>query len=224
MIWTAAFVLGFAGSLHCVGMCGPLAVLISGRSKQSVFVNRLVYNIGRTITYMVLGAIIGVVGTFAKVGNIQNYFSIGIGLSIIVFILFYKSQPLFLSVFNRMIGRLKRSFLEHRKGVGMYSAFATGIFNGFLPCGLVYAAIAVAVVQASVMKSAGVMLFFGLGTIPALFLTAYSFQSIQKILPFSWKKIQHAVLIVMAVLMIGRGVQQEMMQRGEVAQAEIICE
>lgn len=224
MIWTAAFILGFAGSLHCVGMCGPLAVMISGHNQPSIFMNRLVYNAGRTITYMVVGAVIGFVGTFAKVGGIQNFFSIAIGLSIIVFVLFYKSQPLFLSYFNKMIGRLKKSFLEHRKGAKMYSAFATGVFNGFLPCGLVYAAIAVAVVQESVINSAGVMLFFGLGTIPALLLTAYSFQRIQKMLPFSWKKIQHVMLIVIAMIMIGRGVQQELLQRGEIAQAEIVCE
>ncbi len=224
MIWIAAFVLGFAGSLHCVGMCGPLAVMISGTNKQSVFLNRLVYNLGRTITYMALGAIIGFVGTFAKVGAIQNFFSIAIGLSILFFVFFYKSQPFFLAFFNKMAGRLKRSFIDHRKGAKMYSAFATGVFNGLLPCGLVYAAIAVAVVQESVVDSAGVMMFFGLGTLPALLLTAYSFQTLQRILPFPFKKIQHVVLLLIAVIMIGRGVQQELIQRGEIAQAEIVCE
>ena len=63
MILTAAFVLGFAGSLHCIGMCGPLAVMISGSNQRSIFLNRLVYNLGRTLTYMVLGAAIGFIGT-----------------------------------------------------------------------------------------------------------------------------------------------------------------
>jgi sulfite exporter TauE/SafE len=224
MIWSAAFVLGFAGSLHCIGMCGPLAVMISGRNPQAVVLNRLVYNAGRTITYMLLGALIGMVGTFAKVGGVQNIFSIVIGISILVFLLFYKSQPVFISLFNKMIGRLKRSFLEHQKGARMYSAFATGVFNGFLPCGLVYAAIAVAVVQTSVLESAGVMLFFGLGTIPALLLTAYSFQRIKQLLPFSWRKIQQIILVMIAVIMIGRGLQQELIQRGEIAQSEIVCD
>ena len=224
MILTAAFVLGFAGSLHCIGMCGPLAMMISGPNQKLIFLNRLVYNLGRTLTYMVLGAAIGFIGTFAKIGGIQNIFSIAVGLSIIVFVLFYKAQPFFLSFFNRIISQLKKSFINHRKGGKFYSAFATGALNGFLPCGLVYAAIAVAVVQESIFMSAGVMLLFGLGTIPALLLTAYSFQRIQKILPFSWKKIQHAVLILIAVIMIGRGVQQELLQRGELAQAEIVCE
>jgi sulfite exporter TauE/SafE len=224
MIWTTAFILGFAGSIHCVGMCGPLSAMISGNGQKSILMNRLIYNAGRTITYMALGAIIGFVGTFAKVGGVQNFFAIVIGLSILVFVLFYKSQPFFLTFFNKMIGRLKRSFINHRKGAKMSAAFATGVFNGFLPCGLVYAAIAVAVVQDSVVNSAGVMMFFGLGTIPALLFTAYSFQKIQRWLPFSWKKIQHLVLIVIAVIMICRAVQQELVQRGEIAQTGVVCE
>ncbi len=224
MIFTAAFILGMAGSFHCVGMCGPLAVLISGKGSQSILINRLVYNLGRTMTYMVLGASIGFVGSFAKVGGIQNFFSIAIGLSILFFVLFYKSQPFFLTFFTKMVGQLKRSFIDHRTGAKISTAFATGVFNGFLPCGLVYAAIAMAVVQESVLDSAGVMMFFGLGTIPALLFAAYSFQKIQQWLPFSWKKIQTTVMVIIAVIMIGRGVQQELIQRGELAQAETICE
>lgn len=171
-----AFILGFLGSFHCIGMCGPIVLALPGANISTLpfYRGRILYNIGRVITYSVLGAIFGFLGYRISLFGIQQVVSIILGILIILIVLLpYKFKSLFLSssVVNYYNHKLKTSFAPFlKKGSGL-SLFIIGILNGFLPCGFVYMGIAgaIAVSMNGVLNSILFMTLFGAGTIPAMF-------------------------------------------------------
>lgn len=166
----SALVLGFAGSLHCLGMCGPLVMALhgAGQSKDWAWL-KLVYHVGRILVYAALGAVIGSLGsTFVAIGA-QQYLAVGAGMLMLLFIAWpagmkgWKSGPL------RGISWLKTRFASLIQKRTMLSHFLMGMLNGLLPCGMVYVALAAALAFGSLWKSALFMVLFGIGTSPALF-------------------------------------------------------
>lgn len=165
-----AFFTGLFGSIHCIGMCGPLAFAVPCFHKQGwlIVFDKLVYNLGRTFTYTLLGLIIGLAGRQLWLAGMQQTISILTGI-LIVFAA--SSRILKLSVgkgtwsarimqpFNRLIAYS----LQHK-----YGHLITGILNGFLPCGFVYLAMAGALNTGSVTASAAYMFWFGIGTLPLM--------------------------------------------------------
>ena len=83
MIWTA-FLLGFLGSFHCLGMCGPIALAVSAKDNSRFLRNKIIYNLGRTVTYSILGALIGLIGFSLALAGIQQWISIGMGALILL--------------------------------------------------------------------------------------------------------------------------------------------
>src|SRR4051812_46517557 len=83
--WTA-FVLGLFGSLHCAGMCGPLALALprTGRTAAGFFTGRAAYNLGRIITYCALGAVFGLFGKTLLLAGLQRSISIGLGALLLI--------------------------------------------------------------------------------------------------------------------------------------------
>jgi sulfite exporter TauE/SafE len=203
--WTA-FVLGLVGSLHCAGMCGPLALALPAQSNATFnfFLGRIAYNLGRVLTYCALGLLFGVVGRATSLAGVQRWASIGLGL--LVLLGFMGSRQLIPS--NRIaawVGVLKSwmSFALKRRSVT--SVALLGLLNGLLPCGLVYVACAAAVATGSVFHGLLYMATFGAGTIPIMLAISLS----GKLVPFSMRlKLQRAVPLsacILAVLLILRG-------------------
>lgn len=217
-----AFILGFTGSLHCIGMCGPIAMMINGKNSKQLLVNRLLYNSGRTFTYVCMGTSVGLIGKIVQWGGVQGIVSIGVGILIFLALLVPRIQSIFLPSLSSLVLRLKGLFAHHIKSKKTSSALFTGMLNGFLPCGLVYAGLAIALIQSTPYQSALVMLLFGVGTIPALLMVAYSWQTIRKRIPWSFQKIQTTMLLVVAVIMIWRGLSMEMSGIDNTV-AETIC-
>src|SRR3974390_1678418 len=81
----AAFVLGLVGSLHCAGMCGPLALALPavGKTTPGYLSGRLAYNLGRIITYCALGLVFGLVGKTLLLAGIQRWVSISLGVALL---------------------------------------------------------------------------------------------------------------------------------------------
>jgi sulfite exporter TauE/SafE len=205
----AAFILGFTGSLHCIGMCGPIALMVGGKAQQQVLVYRLLYNLGRTMTYVAMGVVVGLLGKIIQWGSVQGKVSIGAGVLILILLIIPKVQAYLLPSLSKLVLRLKQAFGRQLQSKKFSAALVTGIFNGFLPCGLVYAALAIALVQADLSTSALAMALFGLGTVPAMVMAAYSWQMIRKVVPWSFQRIQTVMLVLVAVLMIWRGLSSE---------------
>jgi len=165
-----AFFTGLFGSIHCVGMCGPLAFAVPSfhKNRWLIIFDKLVYNLGRTLTYTLLGILIGLIGRQLWLAGIQSSVSILTGIFII---LAASSRLLKISYGN---GKLASKIVQPFNNLLSYAMrhkaghLITGILNGFLPCGFVYLAMAGALNTGSVMASAEYMLFFGLGTLPLM--------------------------------------------------------
>ncbi len=173
--WTALLV-GLGGSLHCVGMCGPLALALSpGRTGKVRFVlGRLLYNMGRVLTYAAMGGLFGLVGGVIHVAGWQQSLSIGVGVVIIastVLSLLHRRLPL-ASLPARAVSGIKSTLggllrLESAPGL-----LLVGILNGLLPCGLVYLALAGSLTAGGPLQGMTYMVLFGLGTIPLMLATS----------------------------------------------------
>jgi hypothetical protein len=201
-----ALALGFFGSLHCVGMCGPIVLALPGKS--SVFSRfmglRLVYNAGRIITYAWLGLMLGLFGRQIQLSGWQAQLSIASGLLILLFTLLPHLSARFKTAFQpgRFVSQFLGDFLYKPNYGGQ---FVTGLLNGLLPCGLVYLALAGALLVGDPVVSAGFMVVFGLGTLPALLTVAIlGRQLLGKFRPL-FSKISPVIAILMAALFILRG-------------------
>ncbi|NWF88507.1 MAG: sulfite exporter TauE/SafE family protein [Ignavibacteriaceae bacterium] len=169
--------LGFLGSLHCIGMCGPIALALPSQSnsKLGFYLGRVLYNLGRVLTYSVMGLIIGLIGQKINLAGYQQIVSIVLGIIILVSILLparIKSYFIQLRPIQYITQKLQSSIGALFKKGSQSSLFAIGVLNGFLPCGFVYVALAGAVALGSIGKSIVFMALFGLGTAPAMFSTS----------------------------------------------------
>jgi sulfite exporter TauE/SafE len=171
-MYSIAFITGMISSLHCIGMCGPLALSIPGfRNTGNRILEKIAYNLGRILTYSFLGFLIGILGRKLWIIGFQQILSILVGISILTFSLLrflkisFGENALILRLVSPVQSLLVYSF-THRS-----TPFFIGILNGFLPCGFVYLALAEALNSKNPLSAAYFMFFFGLGTIP-LMLTA----------------------------------------------------
>lgn len=197
MSLTSAILIGFLGSFHCVGMCGPLFLSLPYGSNNSAFhaaSRAIIYSLGRTFTYTIFGLIIGWIGYLFSMAKLQAPLSIGIGVLVLLVTLVHYTGSKFLaktSVFSIKYEAFKQWLVSVFSKIGRNSLFVVGIVNGLLPCAFVYAGLGSAVTTGDPVNSALYMTFFGLGTIPAMIFVAlaakvfgHSFRnSIQKALP-----------------------------------------
>ena len=175
----AGFLLGFAGSLHCVGMCGPLSLALPTYHLSATvrLLSLLLYQLGRIITYALLGLLFGIAGKGIYLAGVQQWFSITMGMLILMFAVMYFMQGRMrgISIFNRfyawvsfVIGKI----IKNKQGPAGF--LVLGMANGLLPCGMVYIALAAAMSFHITFQSVGFMAMFGAGTLPAMMLVAYS--------------------------------------------------
>ena len=170
-----AFIIGLVGSLHCIGMCGPIALILPGstENKLAYFRGRLLYNGGRILTYGFMGLIVGFIGDKIILYGYQQVLSIATGLIILIFVIAPKNLPGITWSGNRLIGLMQeriRRLLKKSSGAALLSI---GLLNGFLPCGLVYLALASAVSAGSAYNGMAVMILFGAGTLPLMFAVSF---------------------------------------------------
>ncbi len=172
-ILISALVLGLMGSFHCAGMCGPIAIALplhGNTIPQKIFGGAL-YNIGRTVTYGIMGAIFGFLGQGVEMLGFQQKISVIMGALMIISVLFpvlFKNQYRMDKSWFSFVGKLKKSIGKMFSIRSFSSLFFIGLLNGLLPCGLVYMAIAGAIGTGEVVLGSLYMILFGLGTIPML--------------------------------------------------------
>jgi uncharacterized protein len=169
----AALSIGFLGSFHCIGMCGPIAMALPlGReSRLKQITGALIYNVGRMITYGLLGLLFGLLGKGFVIGGFQQVLSISLGLLILLG-LFLPSKLTARFALMRFIGPLvikaKSTLGKLLRQKNFNSLFLIGILNGLLPCGLVYLGVAGAIATGDSIKGSLFMLTFGAATVPAM--------------------------------------------------------
>ena len=172
------FTIGLIGSMHCIGMCGPIAIALPIRNKTGF--NRALgiglYNLGRLSTYALLGAIFGILGKSFYLAGIQRQVSVTLGLIILLSLLLpysFSQKNKVLAWWNRIFRNFYNEIGVLLKNSSFVSLFIIGIINGFLPCGLVYLALAGALAQSEIIDGSLFMIFFGLGTVPAMYSIAW---------------------------------------------------
>jgi sulfite exporter TauE/SafE len=206
----AAFLVGLVGSLHCIGMCGPIAIAlpVPDSSNLSFFTGRILYNLGRVVTYAFLGAVLGLVGSKLALTGAQQMVSIVLGIVIIIAVLLpqkYKNYFAQHPIIQKLALPLKSNIgILFKKGT--FSAmFLIGILNGFLPCGLVYVALAGAIASGDAISGAAVMILFGLGTVPAMFVASVFGKFINIGIRTKIRKAVPVLAILLGVIFILRG-------------------
>ena len=196
MLYTA-FLFGLISSLHCVGMCGPIAMMlpVDRNNKTKKAIQIITYHLGRLVAYGTIGLIFGLVGKGFFMAGLQQNMSIFIGVAMIVVVLvpersFAKynfSKPVF-----KLISNVKQHLGAQFKNKSYKSLFTIGLLNGFLPCGMVYVALFGAIAMQSASLGVVYMVLFGLGTVPMMsavvyvnsFLTLPIRNKIQKAIPY----------------------------------------
>lgn len=208
-IWTA-FVIGLVGSLHCIGMCGPIVIALPGRnaSRLRFLAGRLVYNAGRVISYTLLGLLAGLLGAGVRMAGFQRWLSIALGVLILLAVIlpsritsrfFPAGLWTVINVHSRKLWQ--RLFARHTTG----SLLLIGFLNGFLPCGLVYAAMAGAASTGSIPSGMVYMAVFGLGTFPVMLATALAGKFLTLAIRNSLHRLIPVGAMVLASLLILRG-------------------
>jgi sulfite exporter TauE/SafE len=174
----SVFLIGLLGGVHCVSMCGGIVSALSMQvtSRQPPLLLHLGYNFGRIASYSIAGALVGAVGGLGLMLNdllpVQIALYVFANLMLIALGLYLVGIPALLLPVERMgqhlwkrIQPLTRRFLPVRS---TGQAFLLGGLWGWLPCGLVYSILTLALLSGSALRGAAVMLAFGLGTLPNL--------------------------------------------------------
>jgi sulfite exporter TauE/SafE len=176
------FIAGIMGTAHCLGMCGPFAVAIGGASSGwwTALSKQLAYTAGRVFTYGTLGAAAGFCGTrlvraWPTVANVPALLAIVAGTLLVYQGLRAVGLFRWRGVGPAAAGCLAGGFLgQLLRQPGASGAMLAGVFTGFLPCGLLYGMLALAMSTHSVVWGGTTLVVFGLGTAPAMILAGVS--------------------------------------------------
>lgn len=203
--WTA-FTLGIVGSLHCAGMCGPLALAVPGAAASGArfALSRLAYNFGRITTYCTLGVVFGLFGKTLLLAGVQRWVSISLGVLLITGLFASRKLALWSPVIS-LVNHLKSRMSVLLRRPSLASVALLGLLNGLLPCGLVYVAAAGATATGNVESGAIYMAAFGAGTLPMMLAIGLG----GKLVPLSFRlKLRGAIpvsVFLLGALLILRG-------------------
>nr|WP_299073995.1 sulfite exporter TauE/SafE family protein [uncultured Allomuricauda sp.] len=210
MVFLSAIILGFLGSLHCLGMCGPIAFMLpldqnnTTRKTTQLFI----YHFGRLLAYGIIGLLFGFLGKGLSLFGIQQKLSIVIGVVMIALVLIPSkyvlsgrlSRPIY-----TVLGKLKSKLGAELKKKTPDVFLTIGFLNGFLPCGLVYMALLGAIGLAHGLQAGAYMILFGLGTIPLMTFVVFSRGLMKGALRQNLKKVIPVFVILIGILFIIRG-------------------
>lgn len=187
---SAAFLLGLFSSAHCVGMCGgimgALSMAIPAKAKVRRWLILLGYNLGRIFSYALMGALVGLFARQITESGGSVWLRWLAGLLLIAMGLYLANWWRGLTYLETG-GRYLWAYLQPLGNALMPvdtlpKAVALGGIWGWLPCGLVYSALAYAMAQGSVLGGGLIMLAFGLGTLPAVLATGFVAQQLGRLL------------------------------------------
>lgn len=203
-----AFFLGFLGSLHCLGMCGPIALLFpaGGNTKLTRVLSILTYHLGRIFTYTIIGFFAGLVGKSLSLFVSQQFIAVLSGLLILFFAfsVHLKSPiPVMNAWFIKFNNYIRNTFSQLLKQKSFGTLIAMGMLNGLLPCGLVYAAVFGSLASQHQWEASAFMVVFGLGTLPMMFGLFYFSGLVKK--RFNSKKLVSIFVAIIGILFILRG-------------------
>ena len=209
MLYTA-LIFGLISSFHCIGMCGPIAMMLPvDRTNEAKKITQLmVYHLGRLFAYSSLGFLFGVLGKGFFLAGMQQQLSIVVGIVMIVIALvpektlarYNFSKPVY-----RIISKVKSNLGKQFKNRSYKSFFTIGLLNGYLPCGMVYVALFGALAMPTIQYSILYMLLFGLGTVPMMSLVVIISNLLTNPIRNTLQKMIPILAVIIGMLFIIRG-------------------
>jgi len=188
-----AFIVGLMGAGHCLGMCGGIASALSFGIKDASFYKRMsvifTYNLGRIFSYVLIGMVFGVLGYYFAAYNSQltviPLLRIVAAVMLVLMGFYIAGWWRILAVLERIGNTLWRRIQPVASKLlpvrNKKSAFLLGIVWGWLPCGLVYSVLVLAMAKARPLDAGLTMLAFGLGTMPAVFAGGVAAERLQQL-------------------------------------------
>lgn len=206
----SGFTIGLLGSFHCVGMCGPIALSLPIYHKKKIEQCWIIltYNLGRAMTYALIGLIIALLGNRLILFGFQQKLSIFAGVVILLILLFgflLKKEIPFLEGFHAKVQNLLSSHLYAEKNI--FSYWVIGMLNGLLPCGLVYVAVAAAITASTPVDAIFLMFAFGLGTMPLMVVLFVFGNFITLATRKKMRKISYLFVFLMGIFLLLRGLE-----------------
>jgi len=213
----AAFLVGLLGGTHCIGMCGGIVGALSSglspdvqTSRRRLVAAQLAYNTGRISSYTVAGLLLGLFGQQLGDTGVLEGFPVGRIVAGVIMILFgvylagWWHSLLFLERAGarlwKYIEPLGRRFIPVR---GTGQAYLLGLVWGWLPCGMVYAVLALALASGSTVGGGSIMLAFGLGTLPVMLTMGLAFNTLKRfVLDPRIRVVAGILVILMGVMML----------------------
>ena len=209
-MFLSAIILGLMGSLHCVGMCGPIAFMlpVDRTNNYKKFGQIFLYHFGRLLAYGIIGLVFGLLGKGLYVFGMQQKLSIVIGAFMIIVILipyrtfnrYNLSKPIY-----KAISGVKNLLGKELKKKTPDTFLTIGFLNGFLPCGLIYMALFGAVAMGDFIQGGIYMVLFGLGTIPLMTTVVYFSGALKGTVQQKIQKLVPVFVVIIGVLFIIRG-------------------
>ncbi len=209
-VFEIGFLMGLLGSVHCIGMCGPLvmALPISHKNNFQKMAALFLYHAGKIASYSLLGILFGLFGSQFPIFGLQKNISIVIGITMLLYVAYvFVLKPkhlqlgLFKGLYNYIVKYLGRLFKSKHTG----TFFLIGVLNGLLPCGMIYLALSSAMATQHILSGGLLMAFFGLGTVPALLMVALGGQYMGFAFRRKLQKLLPVFIFSMGVLLILRG-------------------
>ena len=193
-----------------MGMCGPivLALPLHGNTIPQKIIGGLLYNLGRTVTYGVMGAVFGLLGQGLHLVGFQQVVSVVMGTAMILSVLFpalFRNQYDLQKSSFKLVGKLKKSISGLFSVRSFESLFFIGLLNGLLPCGLVYIAVAGAIATGSAPMGVSYMVVFGLGTIPMLLVLGVAGNLLSNQLRQKINRLIPVLVVVVGIFFVLRG-------------------
>jgi sulfite exporter TauE/SafE len=211
----SVFLMGLLGGVHCLGMCGGVVAMLTAglepevrNNPKKVALFHLNYNLGRVLSYVLMGAIFGLVGALLSQTLQMSLFDKGlrifsgvlmimVGLSIGNWSSGIQILEKIGAKFWAILQPLSQRFLPIKN---LKSAFFTGLLWGGIPCGLVYGALSFAIISGSAANGALIMLAFGLGTLPSLLLMASLSTQLTRLIQKPWvRKLSGSMIILLGL-------------------------
>ncbi len=213
MDYGIALLMGLGGSLHCLGMCGPIALSLpfQDTSMSKTLYRAMSYNLGRVVGYGIFGIIPGLLGHLIYIGEMQSSLSILLGVLIIAGVIGVYSKNIFPNsgLIQKMDYKIQTLMRRLLRVGSRKKLFQIGIVNAFIPCGMVYIALAGSVLQPSVLQSVVYMMAFGIGTIPLMLVPCLSSNLIKVRTRRRLKKIVPIFMCGLGILFLMRGLGVE---------------
>lgn len=206
------FLFGLITGLHCIGMCGSFIIGYTAKDVQlgrPVFHSHLLYGAGKIISYTLLGALLGFIGSFFRITPLASGISIGIaGVFLILYGLNMLSELPLLKVFRiKSLKKLDHIVMKERRK--SHSPFFIGLFSGLIiGCGPLQVMYVLAAGNGSVLEGAKFLALFGLGTLPALIGFGLLARLITNTMHRRFIQISGIILIIMGSMMLSKGLNR----------------